>query len=149
MLNNNDVFVRLDKDAYIIMPKAAKFEDAEFEEDKENRGGTVAKLTYTYAGRVVGGASIETTGAKVEENYFDRKQDNTKKKENVIWIRPVYIVLGILGCAFFVLIIFLVKRVYDNFYLIRHKHEMRRIEKARFKVNNRKKRYRKKDRLFK
>ena len=149
LLNNNDVFVRLDKDAYIIMPKAAKFEDAKFEEDKENRGGTVAKLTYTYAGRVVGGASIETTGAKVEENYFDRKQDNTKKEENVIWIRPVYIVLGILGCAFFVLIIFLVKRVYDNFYLIRHKHEMRRMEKARFKVNNRKKRYRKKDRLFK
>ena len=149
LLNNNDVFVRLDKDAYIIMPKAAKFEDAEFQEDKENLGGTVAKLTYTYAGRVVGGASIETTGAKIEENYFDRKQDNTKKEENVIWIRPVYIVLGILGCAFLIFIIFFVKRVYDNFYLIRHKHEMRRIEKARFKVNDRKKRYRKKDRLFK
>ena len=44
--------------------------------------------------------------------------------------------------------IFLIKKLYDNFYLIRHKHELRKIEKERFKVNDRKKRYRKKDRLF-
>lgn len=149
LLNNNNEFVQLDKEAYIIMPKAAKFDDAEFEEDKQNDDGTIAKLTYTYADRVVGGATIETTGAKVEENYFEQKANHAKQEDHVIWIRPVYIVLGIFGIVGFILIIFLIKRLYDNFYLIRHKHELRKMEKARFKVNDRKKRYRKKDRLFK
>ena len=149
LLNNNDVFVQLDKEAYIIMPKAAKFDDAKFEEDKESVDGTVAKLTYTYAGRVVGSATIETTGAKVEENYFDQKTSPTKKTDNVMWIRPVYIVLGIFGIVGLVVIIILIKKLYDNFYVIRHRHEMHKIEKARFKVNDKKKRYRKKDRLFK
>ena len=148
LLNNNKEFVRLDKDAYIIMPKAAKFDDAKFEEDKENSDGTIAKLTYTYAGRVVGGATIETTGAKVDENYFNQKPGQTKQDGNVIWVRPVYIVLGIFGIIALIWMIFLIKKLYDNFYLIRHKHELRKIEKERFKVNDRKKRYRKKDRLF-
>lgn len=149
LLNNNDVFVQLDKDAYIIMPKAAKFSDAKFEEDKENDSKTVAKLTYTYAGREVGSATIETTGAKVEENYFDQQSTSAKKTDNVMWIRPIYIVLGIFGIVGVVVIIILGKKLYDDFYVIRHRHEMRKIEKARFKVNDKKKRYRKKDRLFK
>ena len=98
---------------------------------------------------MVGSATIETTGAKVEENYFDQKTSPTKKTDNVMWIRPVYIVLGIFGIVGLVVIIILIKKLYDNFYVIRHRHEMHKIEKARFKVNDKKKRYRKKDRLFK
>lgn len=149
LLNNNDVFVQLDKDAYIIMPKAAKFADAKFEEDKQSGSGTVAKLTYQYAGRVVGSAKIETTGAKVEENLFEKKQHTLKQDSNIIWVRPIYIVIGMFVIAAVIVIIFLGKKVYDNFYVIRHKYQMRKVEKARFKVSRRKKRYRKKDRLFK
>lgn len=149
LLNNNKEFVQLDKNAYIIMPKACKFEDARFEEDKQEGSGTVAKLIYTYADRVVGNAKIETTGAKVDENYFESTPTSGKQESNVIWVPPVYVVVGILIVAAIIVLLFFAKKMYDNFYLIRHKRQMRKIEKQRFKVTKPKKRYRKKDRLFK
>lgn len=148
LLNNNDVFVQVDKDAYIIMPKAAKFDDAKYEENQQKSDKTVAKLVYTYAGRVVGSAKIETTGAKVEENYFEQKTNSSNQDSQVMWIRPVYIVLGVFLFAVLGMIIYFGKKVYDNFYVIRHKHQMRKIEKQRFKVKRRKKTHRKRDRLF-
>ena len=148
--NTNSSFVKLDKDAYIIMPKTAEFSDAKFEEDKEIAGtGTVAKLKYTYADRVVGSAAIVTTGAKVDNSYFSQdKKSNQKGEERVIWIKPVHIVLGILALALLIVLIYFAKRFYDNFYRIQHRWELRRDEKERFR-EVKKKRYRRKDRIFK
>jgi hypothetical protein len=47
-----------------------------------------------------------------------------------------------------IVLIYFAKRFYDNFYRIQHRWELRRDEKERFR-EVKKKRYRRKDRIFK
>lgn len=90
-----------------------------------------------------------TTGAKVDNSYFSQdKKSNQKGEERVIWIKPMHIVLGILALALLIVLIYFAKRFYDNFYRIQHRWELRRDEKERFR-EVKKKRYRRKDRIFK
>lgn len=151
ILNDNKPYVALEENAYILMPKGAEFSDAEFEEDKEaSDDSTVARLKYTYAGRVVGNVGIVKTGAQITDNYFEREDTSGKQgSDHVIRITPktIFLVLLVLcGVAF---LIYFGKKFYDNFYIIRHRWEMKRIERMRFKGNKKKKRYRRKDRMFK
>lgn len=151
LLNDNEPFAKLDENAYIILPKGTSFADAKVEEDNTpSDDQTVASLKYTYAGHVVGTAAIIKTGAKVEENYF---QGNTPKPEsrdeNTIWIKPGMIFTAIFLIAVLILFIYFGKKFYDNFYVLRHRFAVRRMEHNRFKENNQKKRHRRKDRLFK
>ena len=59
------------------------------------------------------------------------------------------ILLIVLGLAVIGVLIYLGKKLYDNFYVIRHKREVRRAQKERFRIRESKKRYRRKDRMFK
>lgn len=151
LMNNNEPYAKLDESAYIIMPKTAQFSDAGFEEDKENvESGTLARLKYTYAGRVVGQADIVATGTKVDNSYFEQ-QESAEKTENVrtVSIKPIMVAAVIVAIIALALLIYFGKKLYDNFYVIRHNMQMKRNERARFRVNKRKKRYRKRDRMFK
>ena len=141
----------MDEDAYIIMPKVAQFSDATVKRDESTgEKGTVAQLTYTYADREVGHVSIVKTGAKVEDNYFtEQGAEPDNKAENVILIQPVWIVVILFIVVTTILLILLIKKMYDNFYYIRHRMEVKKLNKERFKEAKRKKRYRKKDRIFK
>lgn len=151
LLNNNEPFVTLDENAYIIMPKAAEFSDAAFELDvSDTDDDTVGRLKYTYAGRVVGNVGIIKTQAAVEENYFEQNaQASESSGTRVIRIKPVMILAGLGAVLVLAVLIYFGKKLYDNFYVIRHRWEMKRIEKARFKVNERKKKWRRRDRMFK
>jgi len=151
LLNNNEPFVKLDENAYIIMPKAAEFSDAAFELDvSDTDDDTVGRLKYTYAGRVVGNVGIIKTQAAVEENYFEQNaQASESSGTRVIRIKPVMILAGLGAVLVLAVLIYFGKKLYDNFYVIRHRWEMKRIEKARFKVNERKKKWRRRDRMFK
>ena len=152
LMNTNEPYAKLDENAYIVMPKTAEFSDAKFEEDKENtESGTLARLKYTYAGRVVGQADIVATGAKVDNSYFDEQPDSTEQGDNVrtVNIKPITFVFVFVAALALVLLIYFGKKLYDNFYVIRHNLQVRRSERARFRVNKRKKKYRKKDRMFK
>jgi D-alanyl-D-alanine carboxypeptidase len=151
LLNTNEPFVQLDNNAYIIMPKAAEFSDAAFTMDTDaTEDGTVARLTYTYADRVVGSADIVKTGATVTDSYYTRNDgDLDTEDENIIWIRPRVIGLCVLAIAALVALFYGGRRLYDNFYLMRHQMEMRQHERSRFKEVRKKKRYRRKDRMFK
>jgi D-alanyl-D-alanine carboxypeptidase len=150
LLNNNDSYVSLGNNAYIIMPKAAEFSDAKLTVDEEAcEDGSVAQLIYTYADHEVGKVSINKTGAKVTDSYFEKTDEEIEDDEDVIVIQPRMIFIAILILAGIVLLIYFGHKFYDRFYVMRHQMEMRRIEKARFKEKKRKRRYRKKDRLFK
>ena len=151
LFNNNEPYVKMDEDAYIIMPKVAQFSDATVKRDESTgEKGTVAQLTYTYADREVGHVSIVKTGAKVEDNYFtEQAAEPDNKAENVILIQPVWIVVILFIVVTTILLILLIKKMYDNFYYIRHRMEVKKLNKERFKEAKRKKRYRKKDRIFK
>lgn len=153
VMNENEAFVTLDQEAYIVMPRAAQFADAEFELDEVRDGSTtLAQLKYTYADRIVGTAEIVTTGAKVEESYFDRQMQEIDPEEDealrVIEIHPEMILFVVFLAAVILLILYLGKKLYDNFYVIRHQREVRKAQKERFRVKQPKKRSRKRDRMF-
>ncbi|MCM1284207.1 MAG: D-alanyl-D-alanine carboxypeptidase [Muribaculaceae bacterium] len=152
VLNDYGPFVALDENAYIVIPKAAEFADAVVELDQDTAdGGTLARLQYTYGKRVVGHAEIAATGARVEESYFEKQKPEIPVDENVrvIEIKPEMLALAALILAAFIVLIHLGKSFYDNYYVIRHKRKVKKAQKERFKVKVHKKRYRKKDRMFK
>ena len=58
VLNNSEPYVKLDEDAYIIMPKGAQFSDASYKRLNLQKEKKVARLAYTYAGHEVGSVDI-------------------------------------------------------------------------------------------
>ena len=127
VLNNSEPYVKLDEDAYIIMPKGAQFSDVSYKKTESAKGKKkVARLAYTYAGHEVGSVDIVKTGAK-----------------DPAWL----IVAGVVIVAAVVLL-FLAKRAYDNFYVIRHQRKTKKNDKMRFREKKRKKYNRRKDRFF-
>jgi hypothetical protein len=60
------------------------------------------------------------------------------KEVHTVKITPIYIILGILCLIALVIIILILKKVYDNYYLIRHNMEIRRQRQSRFRPVNRK-----------
>lgn len=82
-MNNSEPYVKLDEDAYIIMPKGAQFSDVSYKKTESAKGKKkVARLAYTYAGHEVGSVDIVKTGAKVKDNYYVNT-DSGQKKMNV------------------------------------------------------------------
>lgn len=152
-LNNHKDFVTLDKEAYIVLPNTAEFSDAKTEQDEgEENKDTIATIKYSYGGRDVGKVEIVATNPTVEDVYYSKIKEKTDENANkdVITIPRVYLIAGICAFVGLLLIIIIVKNVYDNFYFMRHNRKVRRAERERFRtVKVRKGRPRRKDRLFK
>ena len=151
LLNMNEPYVKMEDNAYIIMPKAAKFTDAVSEQEEVKDDDTViARIKYTYADHVVGNVGIIKTGAKVEENYFEKqKKEQSDSNKRVIVIKPAVILLVVFVLALLGVLIFAGRKLYDNFYVIRHKLTVQRMDKERFRINDKKKKRRRRDRMFK
>lgn len=150
VLNNNGAFVELDQNAYIILPKNAQFSDATFTLETNIDSKTIARLNYEYAGRSVGNATIVTSGVRAEQNPLE-KEENTDSNIKVIQIKPIWIFLILVMLGVLAVLIYFGKRLYDNFYVIRHTIETKREQKRRFReihVPKHRKR-RRRDRLFK
>ncbi len=151
VLNSFESYVTLDKNAYIVLPATASFSDVKSvltESDRE--GGAIAKLQYTYGSRPVGSVEIITSGVKVEEDYFDyAKEEEQEPEQNVVKIKPLYIIAVALGIFVIVVVIVFCKRLYDNYYVILHNMEVRRQRKERFRpVTVKKKKWKRRDRMF-
>ena len=129
-LNINADYVKLDRDGVIVIPKTAEFEEAEpeivYDSEKED---VVARLSYTFGGHEVGGADIVRTGAKIETSVFQNEETATETEgvvsengKKVFRIDLKKIVLIVLGIAAAVVLIYLLKKFTDNFYIIKHKY---------------------------
>lgn len=151
VLNNNKAFVTIDKNSYIVLPKNVEFEEASYSLQEDVDDSTIATLAYTYAGRPVGSASIVTSNVVAEENFLEREEVVEDPEVTTILVKPIYIVMGVLLLGVLGVLIYFGKKLYDNFYVIRHNIEMKHIQRSRFRVKNQKRRpkRRKKDRLFK
>lgn len=128
-------FAELNKDGYIVLPKAAAFEDAESKIKKSNNDSNViGHIQYTYAKRKVGGADIEVTSVKIPEFKFQKQKEEADIPEGkVVNINVKYIIIGIVASILLVGIGFGIYHLADNFYLIRYKIESRRMMKRSFK----------------
>lgn len=149
IMNNHGSFVKLDTEAYVVLPITANPSDVKMSlVNKELPEGVIAKMNYTYGGHLAGSVNVVLSNAQVEENYFDREEKPSDV--NVIEIKPIYIVLVVAILIGVVALILVGKRLYDNFYVILHDMEVRKQRKERFRpVSRRKKKWRRKDRMFK
>ena len=149
IMNNHSSFVKLDTDAYVVLPIAADASDVEMTlVSKDLPEGVIAKMNYTYGGHLAGSVNVVLSNPEIEENYFEGGESPSDK--NVIEIKPVYIVIVVAALVAIVILILVGKRLYDNFYVILHDMEVRKQRKERFRpVSRRKKKWRRKDRMFK
>lgn len=139
---NEESFLSIDPQGFVVLPKAAAFTDAvpEIKEDTkaEDKVGTIQ---YTYADRNVGGADIKINGAKVSQFPFE-KEDVSDNEKKVVNINTKYILIGILVVILLVGIGFGIYHFADNFYLIRYKLMSKR-QKGFKEIKQRKQRRRK------
>lgn len=149
IMNNHDSFVKLDENARVVLPVTADTSEVELSLVGEDLPeGVIAQLNYTYGGHTAGKVDVVFSEAEVEENYFDGEKKSSDK--NVIEIKPltIFLVLGIIIAIGAVILVG--KRLYDNFYVILHDMEVKKQRKDRFRpVSRKKKRWKRKDRMFK
>ena len=140
-LNTNEPFVDIDKDAGIVLPKTAEFSDATSKivyDDVTN--DTVGTIEYTYAGHEVGKADIVKTNVQVPEYKFSNQTDvseeaQTEETEHVskIQIRMSTIITVVVVVLVLLVLGIIIKKVADNFYIIKHNFEVRKEHKRLFK----------------
>lgn len=162
ILKDYEPFVTLDPSSNIILPMAAEFKDAvpEIIYDKENED-IVGSICYTYGDRQVGSADITATNAAVDGFQFhERKEDVSDVSDNenqesaaseekeFFQIDIKLIVMALLGVLAIGAIIFLVWKMFDNFYLIKRKLPFGNREKSQYKTIKENKMYRKKRRKW-
>lgn len=145
-LNNNKAFVDIDRDAKIVLPKTTEFLDAApqivYDANDEN---VVGSITYTYAGREVGRADIIKTGVEIDGFVFDNEKDvetETEEEKSTVHVKPLTIILIILGVVAVGVLVFAIKKVADNFYIIRHNMEVKKSRREQFKKIKTKKKHR-------
>lgn len=148
VLNNNPSFVTFDSEAYIVLPKKVKFTDAALELEKSgSSGSSVAEIKYSYAKHHVGSAAIVASNAKVENSLFGEGNSSAEDTDSII-IRPIHFLVAFVIILTLVLLILLGKKLSDEFYMMQHRRQIRRMERERFSQIRKKHRRRKKDRLF-
>lgn len=149
-LNTNSAFVKLDADASIVLPKSADFMEAIPQIVYDNTSEDVlATVQYTFADHVVGGADIMSTGVQADTFDFDNvENDNATeaetKENHKIQINVKIIILVLLGLVALGVIIWLIKKLMDNVYIIKHKYFEKAQKDKRYKTI--KKKYRSKRR---
>ncbi len=152
VMNSYGSYVTLDENAYVVLPATAAFSDAECTKvDVEGSGKVIAKLQYTYSNHNVGSVDIVVSGVKVEESFFDESPiiEEEEPEKKVIEVKPLYIVGGVVIAIVVIAFIVICKNLYDNYYVILHNMEVKRQRKERFRpINRKKRRWRRKDRMF-
>lgn len=145
-LGGSHPFVALDEEAKIILPKTAEFEEAESTIDYNNEVSEIlGVITYTYADRIVGVADIAATGTRLEQFVFDNQKEGTdgSVEDDIIEIKPMMVITIAVAAVILLILIFVVKYLYDNIYIIRHNFSVKSYRKMRFReIKQRKERRR-------
>lgn len=137
-LNTNPAYVTLDKDAVIVLPKTAEFTEAvpnvSYEDSTED---VLATITYTFAEHEVGGAKITANPTQVEFFSFDnveKQQEENKEERKKFQINIITVLLCILGVAVLGVLIWLIKKFFDNIYIIKHKYFSKPKRDKRYRI---------------
>ena len=149
IMGNHDPFVKLDENARVVLPITADISDVDVSLVSDDiPSDVIAQLNYTYGGHLAGRVDIVLSNAKVEEDYFSDK--DKPSDVNVIEIKSSSILIALGIIAAIVAIVLLGKRLYDNYYVILHDMEVKKQRRERFRpVSKKKKKWRKRDRMFK
>ena len=149
IMGNYASFVEMDKEAYVVLPVTADFSDVKSTLESEDMpGNVIGRLNYTYGNHLVGTVDIIPSGVVIEDNFFAEKNNQTDV--NVVEIKSKTIVWIVILLILLIVAIFFGKKFYDNYYVILHDLEVRKQRRSRFRpINKKKKRWRRRDRMFK
>lgn len=149
IMNNHESFVDLNKDAYVVLPVAANFADVEMTLERTDLpGNTIAQLRYTYGGHMVGKVDVVPAKVEVEGNYFEMENMNSEK--NIVEIKSSTLVWIFILFILLIIAVIVGKNLYDNYYVILHNMNVKKQRRSKFRpINKKKKRWRKRDRMFK
>lgn len=146
-LNNNKSFVEIDEEASIILPKTTEFADATSQITYNDvKGDVVGTIRYTYAGKEVGSADIVKTGVEVQGFVFDNQDESSGEESTTIRISSTTIIWIVVILIILVLLAIFLKRLADNYYIIRHNMEVRKYRRDQFQHNRNRKRRRRRRR---
>ncbi len=151
IMNNNESYVTFHEDASVILPITASFEDAEYRLIEDTTGGdSVAQLQYSYAGRDVGTVEIISANASVEDSYFDIAKLVEKQEADVVKVKLSTIFIVIASVIGFIILIIVIKKIYDNYYFFVNDYKYKKERRDRFRpIEKKRRRRRKSDRMFK
>lgn len=148
---DNDVFgasnpiLSINPSDNVVIPITAVFEDVDstlvYDTDSEN---TVATIQYTYHGMPVGTATVELAAGELE-NTFDfenhqeteeiieepEEEDAAKPKEKIVFVNVRNVIMWIIGIAGFLILLFVVKAVVDNYQFAKRRKERTRHKKRK------------------
>ena len=150
IMNNNESYVTFHKEASVILPITASFEEAEYELVENTTGGSsVAQLRYSYAGRDVGTVDIVLSNACVNDSYFDIAKIVEEQEVDIVKIKLSTIFALIIGLIGFIILIVVGKKIYDNYYFLINDYRYKKERRNRFRaIEKKKRRRRKKDSMF-
>lgn len=150
VMNFYESYVALDENAYVVIPVTADVSEVETSLiTKGLSGNTIAQMQYIYGTHLVGAINIVPNEDIEIDNYFELFNDENSEI-NIVKIKPstifgIVVFLVVLG-----VLIYIIKRVYDNFYVIIHDMHVKKQRRKRFKpVSRKKKKWKKRDRMFK
>ena len=148
IMNGYEAFVKPDENACVVLPITADISDVDMElVTKDLPSGVVAQMNYVYGGHVAGRVDVILSNAEVDENYFENQRPTNT---NVVVIKSSSILMGLGIIVLVAALIFAGKLLYDNYYVILHQIQVKKERKSRFRqTSTKKKKWRKKDRMFK
>lgn len=127
-------YLNVDKNAGVVLPKAANLADAEVELQQSDGNGTYASLVYRYAGRVVGKADLISKGTLPEEFPFGDQTPEDKKEEKAkitITLSGKIVFFAAIIVVILAIIIIIIVYLRRNIYIILHYIRQRKADRRR------------------
>lgn len=140
VLNENEMFASMSEN-YIVLPNSAEFKDATKETLDDSDDDTIAAVQYVYADHVVGEVKLVQSGASVDLSAY--ANSSKASSENTIKVKPVYVVAVVVLVIILALMIYFGRKLFENYYVIKHKRAVKKEQRARFKEQKEKRKRRK------
>lgn len=147
----NDVFgtsnpiLSINPSDSVVIPVTAVFEDMDstlsFNEDSES---SIATIQYTYHGIPVGSATVELAENEIENTFDFENQEESEEEINsgteegreekdykIIFVNVRKVIIWIIGIAGFLILLFVIKAIIDNYQFAKRRKERTRHKKRK------------------
>ncbi len=140
--------IRVDEDGVVVLPNTASFADAQATvtpADKDADKGVVAKISYIYAGKQVGGANViyeKNTKATYPFHNISADKGGSKVKYFRIDFKTILLVIGII--LILLLVVYIWNAMSGQILLNHHRKNEDRKKRSRYRQISRNKRRKRK-----
>ncbi len=133
VMNEHGMYAKVSEN-YVVLPNNADFSSVKREaaDMKSDNKDALATVRYKYGDHVVGCVDLLKSGAKVDLSYFD-ENSRQNVESDIIRIKPVYFLWVLVLISVIILSIFMIRRISDNIYVLKHKWSIKKEQRERFR----------------